>query len=886
MKQKLLCGIYFSLFLLTSYSGNSQEIIFERVLPAPPAASTTPIFEGVFNGSVAFADVNGDTFQDVLITGESSSGPISKLYINDGKDNFTELLNTPFIGVKQGSIAFSDIDNDGDQDVLITGDSSSTNFKRPISNIYTNDGSGGFILATSPSLVGVYRSSIAFSDIDADGDQDVLITGLSSNGLKAILYTNLGGIFTEVTGTSFAGVGDSFIAFADVNGDMDQDVLITGYDKNGDSIAKLYINDGLGDFAEVTTLFLGVERGSVAFADIDGDGDQDVLITGYNWGSRRGSSKLYINGGRGNFTAVNNPFEATEDSSIAFSDVDSDGDQDVLITGYSDSSLKVISKLYSNNGNGIFTEVTGLPFEAVEYSSIAFADIDNDTKPDVLITGSSYLGLISYLYRNLTNTPPTAICQDITVQLSATGTATILAADVDAGSFDTEGPISLSISRDTFSCADIGSAVEVTLTVTDKDGLTDTCIAPVTVVDTQKPTVVTQNITVHLDATGNVSILAVDVNNGSTDACGIASYAIDIKGFTCANVGYNTVTLTVTDVNGNVASETAIVTVEDKTAPVVVTKNKTIQLNAFGTASIVAADVNNGSTDNCGISLVELDKTSFTCANVGDNTVILTVTDVNGNVATQTATVTVEDKTAPVVLIKDITVELDASSNITILASDVNNGSTDNCGISLLELDKATFSCGDVGDNTVRLKVTDNSGNVSTKTAIVTVVNTRPNLIRKHFDDVIFFDNSSKAFKGSGYSWYKNGVLVAGQTAQYFKDSGVLNGTYYAIATKTDGTLVMTCPLTFSASIKQEYLKIAPNPVKSNAVYQLITNVDSARLQNARITVFSTLGVLMNDKIVDSETIDMIAPTTEGIYIVKLTLANGTYFTKNLLVKN
>jgi hypothetical protein len=63
------------------------------------------------------------------------------------------------------------------------------------------------------------------------------------------------------------------------------------------------------------------------------------------------------------------------------------------------------------------------------------------------------------------------------------------------------------------------------------------------------------------------------------------------------------------------------------------------------------------------------------------------------------------------------------------------------------------------------------------------------------------------------FSWYKNGVLVSGQTAQYFTDSGVLNGNYYAKATKTDGTIITTCDLTFSPSVEQEYLKIAPNPV-------------------------------------------------------------------------
>ncbi|MDI6034540.1 HYR domain-containing protein [Flavobacterium sp. LB2P84] len=406
----------------------------------------------------------------------------------------------------------------------------------------------------------------------------------------------------------------------------------------------------------------------------------------------------------------------------------------------------------------------------------------------------------------------------------------------------------------------------------------------IVVTDIQKPVAITKNITVQLNAAGNATILAADVNNGSTDACGIATLVLDKTSFSCANFGVNTVILTVTDNNGNVATQTAIVTVEDKVAPVVITKNKTIQLNAVGTASIVVADVNNGSTDNCGISLVELDKMAFTCANVGANTVTLKVTDNNGNVATQTAVITVEDKIAPVVFTKNITVQLDASSNILIAAADVNNGSTDNCGISLLELDKALFSCANVGDNIVTLKVTDNSGNVSTKTAIVTVVNTRPNIIRKHFDDVIFFDNSSKAF--IAYSWYKNGVLVSGQTAQYFKDNGILNGSYYAIAKKTDGTFVTTCPLTFSVSIVDEYLKIAPNPVKSNASYQILTNVDSAKLQNARITVFTILGVLVNDKIVDGITTDMIAPNTEGIYVVRMTLANGKYFTKNLLVKN
>jgi hypothetical protein len=157
-------------------------------------------------------------------------------------------------------------------------------------------------------------------------------------------------------------------------------------------------------------------------------------------------------------------------------------------------------------------------------------------------------------------------------------------------------------------------------------------------------------------------------------------------------------------------------------------------------------------------------------------------------------------------------------------------------------------------------------------------------LIRKHFENVIFFDNSSKSFKS--YTWYKNGVLVVGQTSQYMKENSPLNGSYYAKATRNDGTVVTTCPVTFSPSIEQEFIKVAPNPVRSNSSYQLITNVNPVKLGNARVTVMSMLGAVMTDRVVDRNSTELVAPSTEGIYIVKMTLSNGQYFTKNLLVKN
>ncbi len=318
------------------------------------------------------------------------------------------------------------------------------------------------------------------------------------------------------------------------------------------------------------------------------------------------------------------------------------------------------------------------------------------------------------------NVAPTAVCQDITVQLDGSGNASIAASDIDDGSTDNCGIASLSVDQTDFTCADVGPNT-VTLTVTDVNGNSSTCTATVTVQDNVAPTAVCQNITVQLDASGNASITASDVDGGSSDNCGIASLSVDQTDFTCDDVGANTVTLTVTDVNGNSSTCTATVTVEDNVAPTAVCQDITVQLDGSGNASITASDVDGGSTDNCGIASLSVDQTDFTCADVGSNTVTLTVTDVNGNSSTCTATVTVEDNIAPTAVCQDITVQLDATGNVSIAASDIDDGSTDNCGIASLSVDQTDFSCADVGANTVTLTVTDANGNSSTCTATVTV---------------------------------------------------------------------------------------------------------------------------------------------------------------------
>ncbi|PHN98737.1 hypothetical protein CSC81_04375 [Tenacibaculum discolor] len=340
-------------------------------------------------------------------------------------------------------------------------------------------------------------------------------------------------------------------------------------------------------------------------------------------------------------------------------------------------------------------------------------------------------------------TPPEAICQDITVQLDASGIVTITVADINNGSSDACGIASMSLDKTTFDCSSVGINT-VTLTVEDTNRNTNSCAATVTIEDVTPPEAICQDITVPLDASGFVTITAADINNGSNDTCGIALMSLDKTTFDCTNVGVNNVILTVEDTNGNTNTCAANVIVEDVTPPEAICQDIMVQLDASGIATITAADIDNGGTDTCGIASMSLDKTTFDCSSVGINIVTLTVEDTNGNTNSCAATVTIEDVTPPEAICQDITVPLDASGFVTITAADINNGSSDACGIASISIDKTTFDSTNMGINTVALTVEDTNGNTNTCTATVTVEDVIPPItITK--DIVVSLDSNGNA---------------------------------------------------------------------------------------------------------------------------------------------
>ena len=336
-------------------------------------------------GDQCFNTNNGTTWNPI------SAGPPNEscLFAVDASGPpFTD-IGASLAGVDHGSVAWGDYDNDGDLDIFLTGNASS-----PLSVLYRSDGVGIFNGVTA-GLPGVRSSSVAWGDYDNDGDLDILLTGFDGNNYMSRVYRNDGGTFHDIA-AALPGVLSSSVAWGDYDNDGDLDILLTGGQGPTDMISRVYRNDGGGIFNDIAAGLLDVWLSAAAWGDYDHDGDLDILLTGESLDFGH-ISRVYRNDGGGTFHDIAAGLQGVYTSSVAWGDQDNDGDLDILLTGNSD--LGPISRVYRNDGGGIFNDVAG-GLLGVSQSSVAWGDYDNDGDLDILLTGTDGSNPISRVYRN------------------------------------------------------------------------------------------------------------------------------------------------------------------------------------------------------------------------------------------------------------------------------------------------------------------------------------------------------------------------------------------------------------------------------------------------------------------------------------------------------
>lgn len=348
------------------------------------AFTQVPVFfKGSHAGQAAWCDIDNDGDLDLFLSGWSdTTGWFSKIYGNDG-GAFTDLnADIVQIGTQHG-VEWGDYDNDGDYDLAVMGRIDTLGYS-PITKIYRND-NGTFADIHAP-LMPLNGSSINWVDYDKDGDLDLFYCGSPDYGSTffAKLYRNDNGVFTEVP-TTIQGAWATSASWADYNGDGYPDLLLTGW--AGFGISRIYRNNGDSTFTDIGAPLIPVVEGGAAWIDYDNDGLLDVSILGATYGHIP-ITKIYKNLGNDQFVDINANITQLEQGSLAWGDFDNDGWMDLAIAGsrdwYGDSAQAIIYR----NDHGTFVDI-GAALPGTWFSSLAWGDYNNDGKLDLIITGAT-----------------------------------------------------------------------------------------------------------------------------------------------------------------------------------------------------------------------------------------------------------------------------------------------------------------------------------------------------------------------------------------------------------------------------------------------------------------------------------------------------------------
>lgn len=252
-------------------------------------------FTGVYQGASDWGDFDNDGDLDLLLAGlplrEANAMPVTYLYRNDN-GTFTQ-VDAGLPGVKNGDVAWGDVDSDGTLDVALMGDTGQGQF---ITRLYVGDGTGGFS-ERLPALPGFAYGTLDWADYDRDGDMDLLQTGgqLAPALIRGqtTLYQNQSGVLVAVD-QSFGAAYQGEAIWGDYDDDGDPDIIVHGSASVfGEREGLVFLNErGVFRSDEQTRVFGGMQA-RVQVGDYNGDGDLDVVFAGFNEG--RTFLRFFIN---------------------------------------------------------------------------------------------------------------------------------------------------------------------------------------------------------------------------------------------------------------------------------------------------------------------------------------------------------------------------------------------------------------------------------------------------------------------------------------------------------------------------------------------------------------------------------------------------------------
>ncbi|MDC0561867.1 HYR domain-containing protein, partial [Bacteroidia bacterium] len=369
--------------------------------------------------------------------------------------------------------------------------------------------------------------------------------------------------------------------------------------------------------------------------------------------------------------------------------------------------------------------------------------------------------------------------------------------------------------------------------------------------------VLTQNVTVSLDASGAGSVTVADIDNGSTDNCTIATRTLSKSSFDCSEVGSNTIYLIITDVNGNIDSASAVITVQDVIKPTVVTAPSDIALGYCDAAYTYALPTGD---DNCSVTVTQIAGLApGSTFPVGLTVNIFEISDPSGNTVTTSFTVDIRARYMPFAT-PDISI---CNNNNKI---DLTKGYDNIIFIgSGVESNEKFFNPNSLepGIYSITAEYTDSMGCVSTEQFTIEIRSTPiiPIIKRVASDQIITLSEYNN------YQWYRNGEELEGEDKQLLRVHEL--GIYSVLVGNDENCFEASEGYGFGIPVNEEnvtnqgLVKVFPNPTRDMVFVQINDEVEFHLL---------TLSDAMSNKLIEQET------STKVVKLDLTSLAPGTYY--------